>query len=159
VDTLAGTVLLRGKIDRVDRMTVAGQSGLLAVDYKTGRVSSNKDIDEGRDLQLPVYVEALEQILGGPVLGGAFHSTRNASRTFFASVNLYRGQYKEQEDFPARRAAAVETIGRYVSAIRAGVFDALPAWKCPSYCPYGQICHHSEARVRRKRAAGTEDGQ
>ncbi|MGI9077890.1 MAG: PD-(D/E)XK nuclease family protein, partial [Gemmatimonadaceae bacterium] len=67
------TVHFRGSIDRVDTVQVGGQQYGVAIDYKSGRDSKvyAKDLREGRDLQLRLYLLALER-LWGITPGGAF---------------------------------------------------------------------------------------
>ncbi|MCZ6544164.1 MAG: exodeoxyribonuclease V subunit gamma [Chloroflexi bacterium] len=61
----SGTTLrLRGRIDRVDQ----GPEGLVAVDYKTGRLYKRADAyRNGSALQLPVYAQAVANHYGEPL--------------------------------------------------------------------------------------------
>ena len=45
LNTPAGVVRIRGRIDRLDRMETKEQKGLFVVDYKSGRLPENKDND------------------------------------------------------------------------------------------------------------------
>jgi len=153
-----GAVRMRGRIDRVDRVRYEGREGLLVVDYKTGWLPKQADIIAGRSLQLPIYAAAAEVLLGSDALGGVFHRVwaQGAWRQYFAAMTLSRGTYKDLEDYDQKREAVFETIGRFVQGMRAGRFDVLPTDKCPSYCPFRQICHYSGARERLKRPVGPE---
>jgi len=154
IDTPAGKVRIRGKIDRVDKVVGKGLEGVLVVDYKTGRLPSNADIDEGRNLQLPIYTEAAEQILAQPSVGGTFHQVaEGASRDFWA----FKAPRGDDRTFDKRRGDAVALIAEFVRGMAAGRFDALPTHACPGYCPFRQICHYSPARVQIKQSghAGT----
>jgi len=154
VPTSAGEVRLRGRIDRVDRIRFEGVEGLLIVDYKTGRLPRLPDVLAGRDLQLPLYAAAAEQLLDGPCLGGAYHKIGKATGRFdqfFAAVGAARGGgYKLDGAYEDNRRAAIDTVGRFVEQMRAGRFDACPTHDCPSYCPFRRICHYSPARAERK---------
>jgi len=144
ITTPSGAIRLRGKIDRVDRIELEGGRALRVVDYKTGGLPERKDIKEGRNLQLPLYTLAAEQILGGPCAGGEFH----------------RIGEDETRRFPAADTPeAVELVGRLVAQMREGRFDLLPTDKCPSYCPYRQICQYSPVRAARMQPAETEGEQ
>ena len=53
-------IKISGQIDRVD---VADDKTMIAYDYKLSTGSSKEDIKSGRSLQLPIYLEALEQLI------------------------------------------------------------------------------------------------
>ncbi len=153
IHTPAGEVRIRGKIDRVDR--VEGETGgLLVIDYKTGRLPSHSDIAAGRNLQLPVYTEAAEQILGASALGGVFHQVIDRTERHFSAVRPPRG---DKRAFEQRRLAARAKIAELVAGMGRGRFDAFPTHDCPPYCPYRQICHYSPARVELKAPPDDED--
>lgn len=173
IETPAGTVRLSGKIDRVDRLDELDErdGALLVVDYKTGRVPAAKDIAAGRDLQLQIYIEAIEKLTGGGrCLGGVFHrvlggerggergSERGSERggeRHFSELKPPRG---EQRDFDQRRLDARRTIGRFVEAMANGRFDVYPAEHCAKFCPYRQICRYSPARAQIKTPPASQDG-
>lgn len=48
---------IRGKIDRIDETP----DGLKVIDYKTGDIPSRKDVRESKNIQLPLYVLALQR--------------------------------------------------------------------------------------------------
>ncbi len=60
---------MRGRIDRVDQ-SPAGEAVL--VDYKSGRVSPVKRWEQEGKLQLPLYMLAVEQLLGLPAVAGIY---------------------------------------------------------------------------------------
>ena len=62
-------VRMRGRIDRVDQ-SPAGEAVL--VDYKSGRVSPVKRWEQEGKLQLPLYMLAVEQLLGLPAVAGIY---------------------------------------------------------------------------------------
>lgn len=53
-------VYLSGQIDRIDR----SESGYLIMDYKTGGRPTTARMDEGKAVQLPLYIKVLERNLG-----------------------------------------------------------------------------------------------
>jgi len=155
VATPAGEIRLRGRLDRVDRVAFGDVEGLLVVDYKTGKLPSEKDVIEGRNLQMPLYAAAAEALLGQKCVGGAFHKIGPGARRFdrfFAAVTTARGSapYKVDEDYQARFNAAMETVGHFIRRMAKGRFDALPTHDCPAYCPLRQICQYSPVRAERK---------
>ena len=146
--TAAGEFQLHGRIDRLDQAAFDDLSGLLVVDYKTGRLPSEADIDEGRNLQLPLYAAAAEQILGTPALGGVFHHVGEDPRMrFFAAFKFARKKYGACEGHPQRQAAAMAKAQEFIEGMSGGRFDLLPKKKCPSWCAYRRICHFSPARL------------
>ncbi len=155
VDTAAGPVRVSGRIDRVDRLVADGEERLLVIDYKTGRLPSQADIDAGRNVQMYLYAEAAERLLGQPCLGGVFQQVRDGKERHFSALKPPRSDHRSFEE---RRAAAAETVGRFVEGIRAGRFDLLPTHDCPSYCPFRQACQYARARAELKvPAASGED--
>jgi len=171
VATPAGEICLRGRLDRIDYVAFDDVEGLLVVDYKTGRLPTEKDVLAGRNLQMPLYAAAAEAMLGGKCVGGAFHKIGGGGgrfERFFAGVRTARGKkrYKVDEGYEAKLEAAMETVGRFVRQMAQGRFDALPTHDCPGYCPLRQICRYSPVRAERKTpppaeadvAAGKEDG-
>ena len=165
VRTSAGPVRLRGRIDRVDRVSFEDVAGLLVVDYKTGRLPTVADMAAGRSLQMPLYAAAAETLLGETCVGGAYHrvaTTPGATRRLFAAIDVRRGRarYAIDPNYEDRRQAAMETVGRFVARMADGQFDALPTHTCPSYCPFRQICHYSPARaeVKTPPTGGAEEG-
>jgi len=134
---------------------------LLAVDYKTGQIPTGKDIVAGLDLQLALYAKALEAMFDLPtgqagmrVAGGVYHDLRDNKHRYFATFKVPRRPKKSYEEL---LAGAMEAVGRYVQAMREGVFDAIPSGKCSDWCPYRRICHYSPARARRKESTDYTD--
>jgi len=158
LDTPAGKVRIRGKIDRVDRVEVDGEEGLAVVDYKTGRLPSTADIVEGRNLQLPLYAAAAAELLGMQDFGGSFHRIGEGGgtdRLEFSAADESRG-VKKLGGYAAARRVALERLADFVTAMSDGKFDLLPTHDCPRYCPFRQICHYSPARAEVKTASPKE---
>jgi RecB family exonuclease/superfamily I DNA/RNA helicase len=155
VATPAGEIRLCGRLDRVDSVAFGEVAGLLIVDYKTGRLPVEKDVLEGRNLQLPLYAAAAEAMLGQKCVGGAFHKIGSGAgrfERFFAAVTTARGSepYKVDDAYQAKLDAAMATVGQFVQRMAQGRFDALPTHDCPGYCPLRQICQYSSVRAERK---------
>ena len=154
----AHAIRLQGKIDRVDRIAADGPGGLLAVDYKTGVVPPAVEIVTARDLQLALYVRALEVMFDEPCAGGAYHDVRaNIERP--ASIRQMPRSRAAVPPYAEWLAASMAAAGRCVDGMRAGRFDALPVHGCPSRCAYRQVCHYSERRARRKTAPADGTGE
>ena len=122
-----GVARLSGKIDRIDTDPSMTARAII-VDYKTSRIPTGKDIREKGELQVPLYLLALREVLGREPVGGLFISIRkgevrglvDAAEDDVLPPILTRTDLVDHEEFErvleAARAAAADRIGR----IRAG---------------------------------------
>jgi len=147
--TPAGSIRLRGKIDRVD---LIGPESLRIIDYKTGALPKPADIAEGRNLQIPLYSAAAATILPGESSGGAFHriGSGNGKKTLDFSPETADRSIKKLGGYEAVNAAAMQSVADFVTAMSRGRFDLHPTHNCPSYCPFRQICQFSPTRAEIK---------
>ncbi|HZP57534.1 MAG TPA: PD-(D/E)XK nuclease family protein [Dehalococcoidia bacterium] len=142
------TLLLRGRIDRVDWDDA--RATFRVTDYKTGKAWKPKpSLDRGRALQLPLYVRAAAQALGMPEDGGE-------ARYFYAT---HAGEYKHTDFAPgwlAARAPDVERVLRTIGdGVDSGYFAPNPGddGKNCTWCDYKDVCDRRIARIaERKRA-------
>ena len=72
---LGGGVMLRGRIDRVD---VGGDGEAVVYDYKGRSASPAGKWISGRDLQVALYMRAIEQLLGVRAVGGFYQPLTGA---------------------------------------------------------------------------------
>lgn len=142
-----GTVVsFRGRIDRVD----GNGSKFFITDYKRSSAPSEKDLINGLDLQLPVYLLAAEKMHGaGSVAGGGYLVLKDAERTasaVFAELDtptirparkLLSDSEHPWEDFAA---GSRKMLGAYVQNIYDGRFATEPVKSCSEYCPLKNIC-------------------
>ena len=115
-------VVITGQIDRIDRLP---SGGIEVVDYKTGRVSSQKGVDES--LQLSIYALACRDALG---LG-----TPERVTLYFTESAQRLSTVRTDEQLDAARAEVLATVAQ----LRAGVFAATPGQPC-RYCDYAAMC-------------------
>ena len=152
--------LLKGKMDRLD---LAEDGGFVVLDYKTGATPRSADMEVGRDLQVPLYLEAARNLLGEGhrPLGGGYESIKLRTRT--------QGLWKKEEsertgvsrgagvlseaDWEARLQASLSMARAYVAAIRSGDFRVNPNGECPDHCPYQRICRVDRRRLQGKAAS------
>jgi len=133
-----GEVRLHGVIDRIDRNP---QGDLRVIDYKSGGSHlADKDLIEGRRLQLPVYALAAQALgLGQPAEGFYW-------KLFQGEVSsLKLSSFRCENGSGPQAAFAVTTrhIGAIVSGIRQGNFKPRPPKDgCPGYCPAASWCWH-----------------
>jgi RecB family exonuclease len=123
------TLLLRGRIDRVDRRRDTG--ALAAWDYKTGSASSydeEEPLQDGKTLQWALYAYALESLLD---------ETVEESGYFFANVEEMGSRISAD---PNRYRTEVERIIEQLNALaESGSFPVTPhlkdvnAWKWGGY--------------------------
>ncbi len=141
VETEAGPIRFRGKIDRVD---IDADGGLRLIDYKTGASNlTARDVGEGRRLQLPLYALAAEQVFDGrPVVDGYYWGIRQGK-----SSPLHLSRFSYPKDDPQHQgvggamAVAVQHATAYVQGIQAGEFaPEPPAAGCPPYCAARLFC-------------------
>ena len=128
-------VELQGKVDRID----ADAAELRVIDYKSGQLPTNKQVQQGVCLQAPVYMMAAQTLLGPGV------SCREG---------LYVPVGREGRDFvlPGKKLSPEELFDltrqyvlQWADGIRSGKFPAQPAIECASYCPAASFCRRSEA--------------
>lgn len=114
--------LVTGSIDRIDRLP----SGRVEViDYKTGKLSSQKGVDES--LQLSIYALACRDVLG-------FGTPERVTLSFTESATrMSTTRTDEQLDL-----ARADLLAR-ASQIRSGAFAAKPGDAC-RYCDFARLC-------------------
>ena len=147
IDVPGHRIRVRGKIDRVDTLK---DGSTLAVDYKSGRAPGSGDILDGLDFQLALYVKALEAMFKVPCAGGEYHGLRDGKVRSLTRTSVPKRRGEEPPSYEAVMELLMAKAGACIDGMRAGRFDALPRHKCPDWCPYGRICHYSEARARQK---------
>ncbi len=129
-----GEMLIRGRIDRVDRL--AGKT-VRILDYKTGKPRRKEHADES--LQLSIYAMAAAG-LGYDVDSLVFANVQNAEEI----VTRRNPDQLEEARLEIERAAA---------GIAAGKFDAAPGFHC-RWCVYNELCPATEEKLPSLGAAG-----
>jgi ATP-dependent helicase/nuclease subunit B len=145
LETSAGTVRVRGFIDRVDR----NQDGnLRIIDYKTGSAHlAASDLIDGVRLQLPLYALGAARALdmGEPVEG--FYWKIRQAEPGSLKLSSFEAEVGEQPMSGPEAAYAVarEHVARILSGARTGAFPPVPPrGGCPSYCPAVAWCWRYE---------------
>lgn len=141
--TRAGTIRLRGAVDRIDQVGEA----LIVIDYKSGsKAGLPKPIDmsEGRNYQMLVYLFALEQLIrqeqAPMAIGGGFFLSVRAqewSGQFWLKHGQTLTQCPEIE-------SSLQHLDRALVQMRQGFFLEQPAritdGKCMRNCEYADLC-------------------
>ncbi len=130
IHTHDGTVQVIGRVDRIDERD---DGSLALIDYKsTSTVRPLKETLSGQDVQMPIYLMAVEHIIkpGQQVeRAGFFH--------------LGSGKYSSPltDDTRAQaHDAMIESVTETVRGVHAGVFVVRPRDRCPTGCMYTSIC-------------------
>lgn len=164
------TMKISGQIDRVD---IAADDTLIAYDYKLSKGAPRHDIYEGRNLQIPIYLEALEQLFfpGWEIAGGGYYTLRGGSDR--RNTGLYRKEFNTKylglgaknsifsdEDWLQFRADVTKRIWSFLDRMRAGQFTVEPSegYKTCKFCDYVAVCRYEKYRIDRKKRlrAGSE---
>ncbi|MCS6818179.1 MAG: PD-(D/E)XK nuclease family protein [Blastocatellia bacterium] len=148
---------IRGRIDRVDR---SDEGHYIAYDYKSGSGASAEEIEEGVDLQLPLYILALERLFlrpGEEVVGGGYYSIRTGKRT----RGLYRREAVELTAISERARSSLPTpewrerlvraehfAWQYVEGMRRGDFRVQPrSTRVCQHCEFQAVCRFDPYRA------------
>jgi ATP-dependent helicase/DNAse subunit B len=137
-------ILLRGRVDRADRV---GSSGYALFDYKTGRTPEGADIKYGRALQLPIYDLALKShpAMKGrkPILWG-YYRVRNRPVGIDGKTMII-----DPEEMAAWTRRLAVYVSRRVRRMREGWY--VPAWWKPCrWCDYRVVCRHDTELLLKK---------
>jgi ATP-dependent helicase/DNAse subunit B len=157
------TALFQGQIDRVD----INERDRLAVayDYKLSQGAKLDDIETGRQVQIPIYLAALEQLFlpGYTLAGGGYYKLK--ARGPRLNQGLYRRMFADCTD--TTRATQVDDaemerirkeVGRrvweFIDGMRGGHFRVQPSLgklTC-KFCDYSAVCRYDTYRISRKRS-------
>jgi ATP-dependent exoDNAse (exonuclease V) beta subunit len=116
-------VIMSGSIDRIDRLP---NGELELIDYKTGKVSSQQDVDTS--LQLSIYALACRD---GLRLGAPARVT-----LFFVEAARRCSTTRSAEQLEAAHSAIISQVEK----MRAGDFTATPARDTCARCDYRMLC-------------------
>ncbi len=159
----AERIRVEGRIDRVD-VSEAGKVAL-AYDYKLSKGAALKDIRDGLEVQIPIYLAALEQLILPEyrLAGGGYYILRaNKARR---NQGLYRSAYSTytkigptvkanlpDAEFERIRAEVIARVWEFIDGMRAGDFRVDPARgkKTCEWCDYSAVCRYEPYRINRK---------
>jgi ATP-dependent helicase/nuclease subunit B len=165
-----GGIKLRGKIDRID---MDDSGNYTVIDYKSGKPSAWKDMQEGLSLQLPLYLRIAEDLLkvhwGEKEMtgvAGVYYSLlgKNSKNELAIGLHEFSGKAYEGHGSGSGRTikAEVESIEElkeaiertiafaktYVDGITEGRFELTKESSIDTacrYCDYKKVCRVGEA--------------
>ena len=160
---VAETALIQGQIDRVD-LSEDGQVAV-AYDYKLSEGAKLDDLRSGRQVQIPIYLAALEQLFlpAYELAGGGYYTLRGKGprlnrglyRLAFAdctSVTSPRTKMSD-DDWRRIRREVERRVWEFIDNMRAGRFRLKPSLgrlTC-KFCDYSAVCRYDAYRISRKR--------
>jgi ATP-dependent helicase/DNAse subunit B len=143
---LGGGVMLRGRIDRID---VSGDGAAVVYDYKGRSAAPAGKWIAGRDLQVALYMRAIEQLLGVRAVGGFYQPLAGADlrargvldRDGGAELECVGGDAREHGEVRALLEEAMAAAREAAAQAGSGELRARPqtcAFK--GGCMYPTIC-------------------
>ena len=156
------SVLISGQIDRVD---IAADGTIVAYDYKLSRGANREDILSGRNLQIPIYLEALEQLFfpEHPIAGGGYYTLRGG--TSRRNTGMYKRDFNDylrlqaknsifsESEWQQFRAQVTARIWNFIDRMRGGSFivDPSQGHTTCKFCDYSAMCRYEKYRIQAKK--------
>jgi ATP-dependent helicase/nuclease subunit B len=158
-----GGIEISGKIDRVDVSEVDGEKVGIIIDYKYGQTEFNKtDLEEGLDLQLPIYILALRDVFRVVPIAAEFYALKTSKKT-----GIYNQELIDKLKLnikPARKSLSVDNkefnkllkdaeshILKFSREIRKGRIELAPAnidFCGEGNCDFANVCRIDKWRLR-----------
>ena len=133
------SLMLKGRIDRIDRGVDGETFRARIVDYKTGRGTKPKDIRNGHALQLPLYIKAAREVIVPEyeVTGGMYYNLKEAQfdrkKGQFVDCAVIEDNIEEIVD-----NACICSV-KAARGIGDGSFPA-PTEPCSDFCEWKPLC-------------------
>jgi len=162
-DVEKGGIEISGKIDRVDVSEVDGEKVGIIIDYKYGQTEFRlTELEEGLDLQLPIYILALRDVFGVIPVAAEFYALKSSKKT-----GIYNRELIDRLKLnikPARKSLSVDNkefnkllkdaesyILRFSREIRKGRIELAPAnidFCGEGHCDFANVCRIDKWRLR-----------
>ncbi len=162
---LGEIIQLCGQIDRVDCLKNSKQEmgAFVVYDYKLSTAPSVRDMLEGRDVQIAIYLKAIENCFPDlrPLVGGGYFTITKEPRCqqglyrldYANLLNQYYGYtFLNKEEFESKLKIILNYVWTYHSRIKQGQFKVLPArgYRECNFCDFSAVCRYETYRIRRK---------
>ncbi|MFQ5685453.1 MAG: PD-(D/E)XK nuclease family protein [Candidatus Scalindua sp.] len=158
-----GGIEISGKIDRVDVSEVNGKKVGIIIDYKYGQTEFRlTELEEGLDLQLPIYILALRDVFGVVPVVAEFYALKTSKKT-----GIYNRELIDKLKLnikPARKSLSVDNkefnkllknamnhIFKFSREIRKGRIELDPAnidFCGEGNCDFANVCRIDKWRLR-----------
>ncbi|HVS82984.1 MAG TPA: PD-(D/E)XK nuclease family protein [Pyrinomonadaceae bacterium] len=160
----AETALVQGQIDRVD--VNEDERVAVAYDYKLSQGAKLDDIESGRQVQIPIYLAALEQLFlpGFTLAGGGYYRLRGTGsrlnqglyRSKFADCTSVTSSKTKLDDIEWNRIRSEvgKRVWQFIDGMRGGDFKVTPSLGKTTckFCDYSAVCRYDTHRISRKRS-------
>jgi ATP-dependent helicase/DNAse subunit B len=157
------TALVQGQIDRVD--TSEEERVAVAYDYKLSYGAKLDDIESGRQVQIPIYLAALEQLFlpGFTLAGGGYYRLRGTGgrlnqglyRSTFADCTYVTSPKTKLDDIEWNRirSQVSKRVWQFIDGMRAADFKVKPSLGKTTckFCDFSAVCRYDTYRISRKR--------
>jgi len=154
--------LLQGQIDRVDINERDGVA--VAYDYKLSQGAKLEDIESGRQVQIPIYLAALEQLFlpGYDLAGGGYYKLKTRGprlnqgiyrQMYTGCTDTTRATHVDDVEFERLRSEVTKRVWEFIDGMRGGHFKVQPSrgkLTC-KFCDYSAVCRYDTYRISRKR--------
>jgi ATP-dependent helicase/DNAse subunit B len=158
------TALVQGQIDRVD--VSEEEHVAVAYDYKLSYGAKLDDIESGRQVQIPIYLAALEQLFlkGFTLAGGGYYRLRGTGGRL--NQGLYRAKFAECTSVTSSKTKLDDIewnrirnevgtrVWQFIDGMRAGTFKVKPSLGKTTckFCDFSAVCRYNTYRISHKRS-------
>ena len=154
---------ISGKIDRVDVSEVNGEKVGIIIDYKYGQTEFRlTELEEGLDLQLPIYILALRDVFRVVPVAAEFYALKTSKKTGIYNQELIdklklnikparKSLSVDNKEFNKRLKDAENHILKFSREIRKGRIELAPANidLCgEGNCDFANVCRIDKWRLR-----------
>jgi len=154
---------ISGKIDRVDVSEVNGEKVGIIIDYKYGQTEFRlTELEEGLDLQLPIYILALRDLFGVVPIAAKFYALKTSRKTGIYNEELIdklklnikptgKSLSVDNKEFNKLLKDAESHILKFSKEIRKGRIELAPAnidFCGEGNCDFANVCRIDKWRLR-----------
>jgi ATP-dependent helicase/nuclease subunit B len=162
-DDKKGGIEVSGKIDRVDISEIDGEKVGIIIDYKYGQTEFRlTELEEGLDLQLPIYILALRDVFRVIPVAAEFYALKTSRKTGIYNRELIdklklnikparKSLSVDNKEFNKRLKDAEIHILRFSREIRKGRIELAPAnidFCGEGNCDFANVCRIDKWRLR-----------
>jgi ATP-dependent helicase/nuclease subunit B len=162
-DVEKGGIEISGKIDRVDVSEVDGEKVAIIIDYKYGQTEFRlTELEEGLDLQLPIYILALRDLFGVVPIAAEFYALKTSKKTGIYNQELIvklklnikpsrKSLSVDNREFNKLLKNAESHILKFSREIRKGRIELDPAnidFCGEGNCDFANVCRIDKWRLR-----------